>query len=713
MVDKSVSIRLGVAGDKEVVEAIKRIAAVAEKEFGGAGKSVKGGVTDGLREAESAAKAQATGVGTTIGTAIGTAIGMAITAAVTMAVARMQKDFQDILKLGNVAEDNRLRPEMVSGLYEGARQKGVEKSEIDSALTAFSGVSKKTRDDAEEFYKALDNIRSGLGKAFETAPTQAERLRLVSNALASTTDEVKRAQLAQEAFGTDSERVLAVLGAGAVRLNDFSDAARALGVSVDAALVQKAREADEKLSQLSAVVSGSLRSALIDLAPAIAAIATALAGLIQIAAQAARELSTLFRQGGALNDKAVAVSLGNKIDAKGNVIAPLDADELEYAKRKAPLSPTTREAEDLDREVRKDAFRASTKGPQEDELVRRATEPKTADASAFKPRESLKGGGGGGGGGGSDESDQAENRLNRYIDSLNRQNDVLQAQIATVGKSVAEQKAAVEVAKAQVDLNRLDADTREEVTRRMIEAVSAGENYRRQLKDLQDTQRATFDLANFGGDSIISMLKGAAQGGKELDNSLRNVTQRLIDMMLQAAFLGNGPLGQLLGLKGENGAPGGLIGGLYSAFKGGGGSISFVGSGASGTGGLFAGGGYTGDGGKWDPAGVVHRGEYVFDAVTTAKNRSAFDAIAKGMPMQSLFQPQVSPLFIAPAPVAAAPKVTIVNQVAQAQPSARVNPNTGEIEVMIRQIARDEMMQDAANGGDHFSTIAQRLKSGL
>jgi hypothetical protein len=29
-------------------------------------------------------------------------------------------------------------------------------------------------------------------------------------------------------------------------------------------------------------------------------------------------------------------------------------------------------------------------------------------------------------------------------------------------------------------------------------------------------------------------------------------------------------------------------------------------------GGLFAGGGYTGDGGKWQPAGIVHRGEYVF-----------------------------------------------------------------------------------------------------
>ncbi|EEB47242.1 hypothetical protein PROVALCAL_00695, partial [Providencia alcalifaciens DSM 30120] len=33
----------------------------------------------------------------------------------------------------------------------------------------------------------------------------------------------------------------------------------------------------------------------------------------------------------------------------------------------------------------------------------------------------------------------------------------------------------------------------------------------------------------------------------------------------------------------------------------------------------FAGGGYTGDGGKYDAAGVVHKGEFVFDKDSTAK----------------------------------------------------------------------------------------------
>lgn len=46
--------------------------------------------------------------------------------------------------------------------------------------------------------------------------------------------------------------------------------------------------------------------------------------------------------------------------------------------------------------------------------------------------------------------------------------------------------------------------------------------------------------------------------------------------------------------------------------------------------GSFATGGYTGDGGKYEPAGVVHKGEFVFNKETTRKHRSLFDQIHKG-----------------------------------------------------------------------------------
>ena len=54
-------------------------------------------------------------------------------------------------------------------------------------------------------------------------------------------------------------------------------------------------------------------------------------------------------------------------------------------------------------------------------------------------------------------------------------------------------------------------------------------------------------------------------------------------------FIGGGGLG---------GGGGGLLGGLFSLFG-------------------FASGGYTGNGGKFEPAGVVHRGEYVMSKAAT------------------------------------------------------------------------------------------------
>jgi hypothetical protein len=46
----------------------------------------------------------------------------------------------------------------------------------------------------------------------------------------------------------------------------------------------------------------------------------------------------------------------------------------------------------------------------------------------------------------------------------------------------------------------------------------------------------------------------------------------------------------------------------------------------------YAFGGYTGDGGKYEVAGPVHRGEFVFDQETTAANRPLFEAIHEGRP---------------------------------------------------------------------------------
>ncbi|RXH41061.1 hypothetical protein XH94_09465 [Bradyrhizobium zhanjiangense] len=98
-------------------------------------------------------------------------------------------------------------------------------------------------------------------------------------------------------------------------------------------------------------------------------------------------------------------------------------------------------------------------------------------------------------------------------------------------------------------------------------------------------------------------------------NALGKISDKLMQMAADKLFAsafggssGGGFLGSLFGLGGGSGSTG---------------VMTAAGDLGAGTGGLsfpmFANGGYTGHGGKYEPAGVVHKGEYVMDAVTVRR----------------------------------------------------------------------------------------------
>lgn len=93
-------------------------------------------------------------------------------------------------------------------------------------------------------------------------------------------------------------------------------------------------------------------------------------------------------------------------------------------------------------------------------------------------------------------------------------------------------------------------------------------------------------------ENFTSSLSGLLTGTQTLNGALQNLLSSLIDATLQAALLGKGPLSGILGGTGT-----GLLGAIFG----------------------FADGGYTGDGGKYEPAGVVHKGEYVMSKKATSR----------------------------------------------------------------------------------------------
>lgn len=125
------------------------------------------------------------------------------------------------------------------------------------------------------------------------------------------------------------------------------------------------------------------------------------------------------------------------------------------------------------------------------------------------------------------------------------------------------------------------------------------------LKHFQDTVNEVRDVSRDAMKSFIADLREGKSATEALGGVLDRLSDKLIDMAVN----------QLV----EN-ALGGLVGVLTG---GSGGWAATVTKG-------FASGGYTGDGARMQPAGIVHKGEFVVNASATKQNRALLEAMNSG-----------------------------------------------------------------------------------
>jgi lambda family phage tail tape measure protein len=148
-----------------------------------------------------------------------------------------------------------------------------------------------------------------------------------------------------------------------------------------------------------------------------------------------------------------------------------------------------------------------------------------------------------------------------------------------------------------------------------------------QLKTSQEaaakSSTESLELAKSVTGGILSDIRSALSDGKitwkewgEIAvNALNKVADKLQEMLLNQLFSPTGGAGGFLGLLtgGAGFTPTTTLGGFLGAFNK---------------------GGYTGDGGKNQPAGIVHKGEYVFDADSVQRlgirNLQALQGYANG-----------------------------------------------------------------------------------
>jgi hypothetical protein len=144
------------------------------------------------------------------------------------------------------------------------------------------------------------------------------------------------------------------------------------------------------------------------------------------------------------------------------------------------------------------------------------------------------------------------------------------------------------------ELRRAGAGATDEQRNSIRALVVEIENQNAAMQTMQSAMDGAKGMAKDFLGGLLSDLRNGVDGATALANAFGRLADKLMDLaldsLINSIFSGLG---------------GGLFGGLFGFSEGG-----KVG---------FARGGYTGDGGKYEPAGIVHRGEYVFSKEATSR----------------------------------------------------------------------------------------------
>jgi hypothetical protein len=371
--------------------------------------------------------------------------------------------------------------------------------------------------------------------------------------------------------GTGGERMVSLLSQGEKGIRAQIKAANDLGIVINDDLINRAAELDAKFNTIVHTVGQNLKAAIVSASDS-------LVDFID------RWRATENQMAGTLTSRQAEVD-SKRLDLENKILETTNNQLLTQQQRNKAVGQYRIELQKLNEESGAIAGALGTKLPEVSKTTDRTFTPITPPAS---------------GSGGSSSRDKAIREAERERQAVTDLIAELDYEYSLIGKSAAQQDkmnalrqaGAAATAEEQLAIaNKIDAINRES---------EAYEKTKAAAEEARDAAR------DFAGTLVDGFIEGAS-AAEVLGNALKNLASRLLNSGLDSLFGG-----------------GGILGGLF-----GGGASSYAGL----SGGLFSEGGYTGDGGKYQPAGVVHKGEYVFDkaAVKAAGGPAALEAMRRNL----------------------------------------------------------------------------------
>ncbi|MBD3847110.1 hypothetical protein IED13_15480 [Bosea sp. SSUT16] len=466
---------------------------------------------------------------------------------------------REIAKFGDTARRSGLDVARFQELRLAAGGLGIEGKSFDSGVQGLAKALNEARREENDLAKLLDangiKYKDRKGEVISTNEALAVAADLISRA-ATEQDKIAIA----ERFGLPAD-FLPLLEGGAAALNQLARNAAEAGTILDSEVIARAKEFDTAWTNAWTVFGANAK----------AAVVSAAQGLASLIGQAGQYIASVD----AANKAAFAAD------------RDLRAQRRQQAREMGLANAGGRDAVDAEQSAasrrQMAAFRQSEidlRNRQVDNAPLPPSRPArlfSGDATVLPKKGGGSGGGGGGGGGKSDE-ERAQDRLERYIETLTRQNAVLDAEIATFGKSNAEKRAAIELAKAGVDLAKLDEAERQKTIANLTREIELSEQKRTTLERLKMAQQGVNDAARYFGNAGIDALEDFIFNGAKAEDVAKRLAVSLAKAALQAVLLGDGSLAGVFGTKaGSGGGMGGLLGGLLGSFGGaraGGGPVS-------------------------------------------------------------------------------------------------------------------------------------------
>lgn len=595
--------------------------------------------------------------------------------------ANAQRAIADMSNLAKTADRIDFNVEALQGLQRGFELAGTSAETLNSSLERFTRRIGEAREGKGKFLDVARRYGIELSDLNGKSRQQEEILNDVADVIARTADQSERLVILDAAFGQSGVAMANAMAGGSAALREMISEAREAGHVLDESLLRKAEVLDDKMFLLRQSAKITFRQMVIGAAEFSGAVQS-LEGIFgnldrarsqlgdDLFATLENDIAAVNRYANELQELAVAnqqVSYALQ-DARpeldlfviglqrvgeigaSEVLRGLisEAEEIETAFRngtisaedhRAKVQAVTERMEMLIRTMesasaigfdgaaaRIDGFSNAIRNAAQwaRRLVENLSEAsgvsitapdengsgivvRTPDRNTVKPRAapndidfdlgpapaSRRGGSGGGAGA------ARENELDRLLRQTQERTRLLELEaiaLAATASANGDYASAIEQARKEAELLaaaeragiELTPDLRNRITELATGYAQTAENAR---KTREEIERAAQAQAEFG-DTARSAFVGMMTRAHDFHSALNMVLNKLIEMAANKAFTTIFESG--------GGAGGGFFGWLGGLMG-------------------FAGGGYTGDGGKHEPAGVVHRGEFVFSKETVQR----------------------------------------------------------------------------------------------